>query len=254
MPLTFDHILRRLQALSDPESLAGMARFGIVCGRAYGVRIPELRRIAKEAGRDHPLALRLWEEECRETRILAGMIAEPAKVTEQLMESWTGGFDNWETCDQVCMNLFEKTPFAREKALDWAGREEEFVKRAGFVLMARLAVSDKQAPDGHFEAFFPLIRREAGDGRNYVKKAVNWALRQIGKRNRHLHGRAVAVAEEIAAMESRSARWIAADALRELTDEAVLGRIRSKGSLGYDPAARRMGRGSGPSASATDPP
>lgn len=223
--MRYDGIIRRLEALSDPESLAGMARFGIVCGRAYGVRIPELRRIAKEAGRDHPLALRLWEDECRETRILAGMIAEPAKVTESLMESWAAAFDNWETCDQVCMNLFEKTPFAWGKAIAWAGREEEFVKRAGFVLMARLAVSDKKASDGRFEAFFPLIRREANDGRNYVKKAVNWALRQIGKRNRRLHRRALAVAEEIGAMESKSARWIAADALRELTDEAVIGRI-----------------------------
>jgi 3-methyladenine DNA glycosylase AlkD len=226
MTTSYRQIISRLEALSDPASLAGMARFGIVCDRAYGVRIPELRRIAKEAGRNHPLALRLWREECRETRILAGMLAEPAKVTEGLMEEWVAGFDNWETCDQVCMNLFEKTPFAWGKALAWPGRQEELVKRAGFVLMARLAVSDKQAPDGHFEAFFPLICREAGDGRNYVKKGVNWALRQIGKRNRNLHRRAVAIAEEIAAMESRSARWIAADALRELTDQAVLGRIR----------------------------
>jgi 3-methyladenine DNA glycosylase AlkD len=158
------------------------------------------------------------------------MIAAPSELDDRLMEEWVLDFDSWEVCDQVCMNLFEKIPLAFTKAEEWCQREEEFVKRAGFVLMARLAVSDKAAGDEAFERFFPLIRRGAGDERNMVKKAVNWALRQIGKRNESLNRQAVDEAETIGMLDSRSARWVAADALRELRSEAAQARLRKKGS------------------------
>lgn len=220
-----EEIIKRLEALADPGSIEGMARFGITPDYAYGVKIPYLREIAKEAGRDRALAAELWKRDTRETRLLASMIDEPAKVTPAQMDTWAKEFSYWEIVDGCCMNLFEKTPFAVEKAMEWSGRKDEFVKRAGFVLMARLAVSHKKAGDDLFLKFLPMIKREADDERNGVKKAVNWALRQIGKRNAALNRAAIGVAKEIKKMESRSARWIASDALRELESEAVQKRI-----------------------------
>jgi len=169
---------------------------------------------------------RLWATGIRETQILASMIDDPKMITEAQMEEWVQDFHYWEICDQCCMNLFEKTGFAYQKAVEWSSDDGEFVKRAGFVLMARLAVSDKKADDGQFEGFLPIIKREASDDRNNVKKGVNWALRQIGKRNRSLNREAIAAAEEIRKTDSRSAGWIASDALRELTSEAVQKRLR----------------------------
>lgn len=224
----YDEVLERLKALSDPEAVAGMARFGISPKKTYGVAVPDLRRIAKEIGVDHDLAQRLWLSDIRETRILASMIDDPKRVTEEQMERWVRDFDYWEICDQCCMNLFEKTENAHRKCVEWSRREEEFVKRAGFVLMARLAVSDKKAEDERFEAFLPIIKREAADDRNSVKKAVNWALRQIGKRNINLNRKAIETAEEIRMMESRSAKWIASDAIRELTSKAIQRRLLDK--------------------------
>ena len=151
---------------------------------------------------------------------------EDLHATEEQMERWANDFDSWDVCDQCCMNLFKKTKFAYQKAVEWSSNDKEFVKRAAFVLMARLAVSHKQATDGQFEPFFPIIKREAGDNRNFVRKAVNWALRQIGKRNLNLNRRAIQTAEDIQRMDSRSARWIASDALRELTSQAVQQRLR----------------------------
>lgn len=197
-----------------------MARFGINPDRALGVRIPDLRTLAREIGTDHSLALRLWRTGVHEARILAGMIDDPARVTERQMESWARSFDSWDICDQVCMNLFDKTPLAWSKAAEWAGRDEEFVKRAGFALMACLAVHDKGAGDGAFRRFLPSIEREAGDDRNFVKKAVNWALRQIGKRNGRLRRDALRAARRLAENESRAARWVGRDALRELGGRA----------------------------------
>lgn len=176
-----DDILKRLKSLSDPRAVEGMAKYGITPERTYGVSIPNLRKIAKETGKDHELAKKLWESNIRETRILACMTDDPEMVSEEQMENWVKDFDYWEICDQCCMNLFEKTKFAYQKSIEWSSRDEEFVKRAGFVLMARLAFSDKKADDERFEKFFPIIKREATDNRNFVKKAVNWALRQIGK-------------------------------------------------------------------------
>ena len=190
-------MLARLESMSDPKAVEGMARFGINPETALGVSIPALRKIAKEAGKDHSLALDLWASGIHEARILAGMVDDPAEVTEEQMDDWAAGFDSWDVCDQVCMNLFWLTPFARDKCFEWSGRDEEFVKRAGFALMARIAWSDKKATDAEIEQFLPVIRREATDERNYVKKAVNWALRQIGKRNQALNRSAIETARAL---------------------------------------------------------
>ena len=219
-------VLERLEALARPGGREGMARFGINPHRALGVRIPDLRRLAREIGTDHSLALSLWRTNVHDARIIASMVDDPAKVTERQMEAWAGDFDSWDLCDQCCGNLFDRTPFAHGKALEWSGRDEEFVKRAGFALMAWAAVHDRTADDRVFLEFLPIVEREADDDRNFVRKAVNWSLRQIGKRNRRLHRAAVAVARRLTKRrESRSARWIGADALRELESEAVLSRL-----------------------------
>ncbi len=217
----YKDILQKLKSLSNPEAVAGMARFGINPNNTYGVSIPALRKIARETGKDHALGQKLWQSGIHEARILAGMIDEPEKVTEEQMESWAADFDSWDVCDQVCSNLFDKTEFAYRKAHEWSDRKEEFVKRAGFVLMATLAVHDKSAGDEKFLEFLPVIKREATDGRNFVKKAVNWALRQIGKRNLNLNNAAIETAKNIQEIDSKAARWIASDTLRELTGEKV---------------------------------
>lgn len=221
-------IIVELKFLSNPSALEGMASFGITPGKAYGVAIPELRRIAKNIGKDHGLAASLWAHGYRETQILASMVDDVRYVTEEQMEQWVSEFDYWEICDQCCMNLFEDMPCAYEKATQWSHREEEFVKRAGFVLMARLAVSDKKAADELFISFFPMIKEGALDKRNFVKKAVNWALRQIGKRNLSLNAKAIKLAEELQQTDNISARWVAADAILELTGEKVQQKLLSK--------------------------
>jgi len=224
--MQYKEILKRLKSLSDPKAVEGMARFGINPKNTYGVSIPNLRMISKEIGRDHSLAQQLWSSGIHEARILAGMIDDPGMVTEEQMESWVKDFDSWDVCDQCCSNLFDKTEFAYQKAFEWSERNEEFVKRAGFVLMATLAVHDKKATDEELLKFLPLIKRESTDDRNFVKKAVNWALRQIGKRNVSLNKAAIKTAKKIQGIDSKSARWIASDALRELTSEAVQKRLR----------------------------
>jgi len=223
--MKYEALLEQMKSLSDPEAVEGMARYGINPEKAYGISIPNLRRIAKETGKDHSLAQKLWSSGIHEARILASMIDDPQQATQEQMESWVRDFNSWDLCDQCCSNLFEKTDFAIKKAVEWSSREEEFVKRAGFVLMARLAVSDKKAEDSLFEGFFPLIKREAVDMRNFVKKAVNWALRQIGKRNPRLNAKAIEVAKGIQKIDSKSAKWIASDAIRELTSAAVQKRL-----------------------------
>jgi 3-methyladenine DNA glycosylase AlkD len=221
-------IVAELESLTDPKNVAGMARYGIRVENALGISAPRLRAMAKRIGRDHALARELWASGIHEARILAGLVDDPAMVTATQLERWVKDFDSWDVCDGVCGNLFDKTPFAREKAVAWSARPEEFVKRAGFVLMAALAVHDKKAVDGLFRTFLPLIEREAVDERNFVKKAVNWALRQIGKRNRALNRSAIAAAKRIRKIDSRSARWIAADALRELESDAVRERLGAR--------------------------
>jgi len=221
-------IIKKLEALSDPKAIEGMAKYGITPEKTYGVSIPNLRKIAKEIGKNHELAQKLWKMSIRETRILATMIDDPELVTEEQMERWVKDFNYWEICDQCCQNLFARTKFAYKKAIEWSSRNEEFVKRAGFVIMARLAVSDKKASDEMFENFLPIIKRESTDDRNFVKKAVSWALRQIGKRNLNLNKKAIETAKEIQKIDSRSAKWIASDAIRELTSEAVQKRLQKK--------------------------
>jgi len=218
-------ILNKLKSLSNPESVKGMARFGIKPENAYGVSIPDLRRLAKQIGKNHTLAGKLWSSGIHEARILAGMVDDPEQVTESQMERWVKDFDSWDVCDQCCSNLFDKTVFAYPKAIEWSEHRLEFVKRAGFVLMAVLAVHDKAADDDQFKQFFPIIKREARDERNFVKKAVNWALRQIGKRNRALNQAAINIGQEIKTIDSKAARWIAGDALRELTSEKIQKRL-----------------------------
>ena len=219
--MDYEKILKQLKSLSNPEAVAGMARFGINTKNTYGVSIPDLRKMAKGIGKNHILAQKLWDSGIHEARILAGMIDLPERVTEKQMEHWVKDFDSWDVCDQVCSNLFDKTKFAYPKAIKWSKRNEEFIKRAGFVLMAALAVHDKEASDKEFLKFLPIIKREATDERNFVKKAVNWALRQIGKRNPSLNKMAIQTAKELQRTDSKSARWIASDAIRELTSEAV---------------------------------
>lgn len=209
-------IIDLLKEKADAKYHTGMQRFGIANEKALGVKIPEVRKLAKLIKKDHNLAQKLWDTDIHEARILASMIDDPKQVTPQQIDSWTKDFSSWDVCDQVCGNLFDRTPYAIEKALEFSKHEEEFVKRAGFVLMAELAVHDKKAPDEVFTQFFPIIEREAWDGRNFVKKAVNWALRQIGKRNATLRPLAIACAERVLSQESKAAKWIAGDALREL--------------------------------------
>lgn len=208
--------------MANPKDVAGMARFGIKPANPLGgISTPYLRKLAKTIGKNHALAYQLWDSTVHEARTLATMIENPTQVTEEQMERWVRDFDSWDICDQCCSNLFDKTQLAYQKALEWTKRPEEYVKRAGFVLMAVLAVHDKAADDDLFLEFLPIIKREADDDRNYVKKAVNWALRQIGKRSINLNASAVETAKALQQSESRSARWVASDALRELTSESV---------------------------------
>jgi 3-methyladenine DNA glycosylase AlkD len=221
-------VLKKLESMGDPKNVEGMARFGIFSAKVYGVPKPELRTLAKEIGKNHKLALKLWDSGVLDARDLASMIDDPTQVTEKQMESWVADFDNWDVCDQTTGNLFDRTPFAYKKCREWSGRREEFVKRAAFSMIAWLAVHDKKADNKRFEQFFPIIKRESTDERNFVRKAVNWALRNIGKRNITLNKRAIEVAEEIEKLDSKSARWIAKDALRELKGEKIQKRFKKK--------------------------
>src|SRR5207245_11517064 len=216
-----EQIIHEMDTRGDPKAVAGMARFGIETSKAFGVSIPQLRDLAGKIGKNHHLAEQLWGTGIHEARILAGMIDDPERVTEDQMEKWVADFDSWDIVDGSCGNLFDKTELAVRKAHEWSKRKEEYVKRAGFVLMAELAVHDKKASNKTFLDFLPVIVREASDERNFVKKAVNWAVRQIGKRNSALNAAAIRTCHEIAKSESRSAKWIAADDLREITSAPI---------------------------------
>ncbi len=205
-----------------------MAQFGIRAVKVFGVSKPKLDVLARKIGKHHGLALELWLTGIHDAKILAGMIDEPAKVTAGQMESWAREFDNWDICDGTCCHLFVFARPVWAKAIAWTHRREEFQKRAGFALAAYLAYRDKAADDGKFLRFLNIIEREAEDERNFVRKSVNWALRNIGKRNRKLNRAAIEAAERLRKIESRAARWIAADALRELRGEAVQGRLRRR--------------------------
>ena len=224
--MTYFEILKKLKSLVSKKAIEGMARFGIrpktkVCG----VSMTDLRALAKNIEKNHALALRLWNSGVHEAQILASIVDKIEKVTEKQMDQWIKLFDSWDVCDEVCMNLFWRTPMAFRKAIEWSKREREFEKRAGFALMAVLAVKDKNASDAKFKKFFPLIKKESTDERNFVKKSVNWALRQIGKRNAALNKSAIKTAKEILKIDSKSARWIASDAIKELESAAVRKRL-----------------------------
>lgn len=221
-------MLAWLERNGTQRNVDGMARFGIRSPKVFGVSMATMRPLIKKLGRDHALAQALWATGWHEARILASFVDEPARVTPAQMDRWTRAFDNWAVCDSVCLHLFVRVPGAWTKAREWSRRDEEFVKRAGFALMASLAVHDKAAADAAFVRLLPVIERAAGDERNFVKKAVNWALRQIGKRNIALNRAAVAVATRLIKRKERSARWVGTDALRELTSRAVQQRLRAR--------------------------
>ena len=212
--------------MRNEKNIAGMARFGICSDGTLGVSMPELRKMGKQIGKNHALALELWDTGIHEAKILASIIDDNKLVTAAQMDKWVRDFDSWDVCDQVCMNLFRYTPFAHKKTIEWAGTQKEFVKRAGYAMMASLASGDKKAMDADFIKFFPLIKKAAADERNFVRKAVNWALRGIGKRNRALNKEAIKLSEEIMKMKEKSAKWIAGDALRELKSPAVQKRLK----------------------------
>jgi 3-methyladenine DNA glycosylase AlkD len=220
--------LRELRSLGEQRNIDGMARYGIRAKVAYGVAKPKMDELARRIGRDHKLALELWDTGVHDARILAGMIDVAEQVTSKQMDRWVCDFDNWDVCDGTCCHLFVLAEPAWKKAIEWSGRDEEFIKRAGFALMAYLAYRDKTAADRKFSQLMPMIAREAHDERNFVRKAVNWALRNIGKRNVRLNRVAIREAEKIRKQNSRTARWIAADALRELRSGAVQTRLRRK--------------------------
>jgi len=219
-------VLDKLQSKARPEQLKGMARYGITVEQRLGVSVPDMRKLAKEIGEDHKLALDLWRTGIAEARIVASMVGDPDKLTEEQMEDWVKGINSWDVCDQVCMNLFEKNQLAWKKIVDWSEREEEFAKRTAFSLIACLAWHDKKASDEKFIELLPIIMRGATDERNFVKKAVNWALRNIGKRNLDLNEAAINTAKEIKRLDLKAARWVASDAIRELESDAIQSRLR----------------------------
>ncbi|MBI5778474.1 MAG: DNA alkylation repair protein [Planctomycetes bacterium] len=224
--MEYFEIINKLKSLANPKNVASMARFGINPHKTLGVFMPRLRALAKQTGKNHSLARQLWASGIHEARILAGLVDESEKVTEKQMDKWARDFDSWDVCDGSCMNLFDRLEIAPKKAVAWSERKEEFVKRAGFALMACLAWHRKDAKDKEFTKFLPIIKQELSDNRNFVRKAVSWALRQIGKRSLYLNKQAVATAKEIQKTDSGAARWIASDAIRELTSQAVQKRLR----------------------------
>jgi 3-methyladenine DNA glycosylase AlkD len=225
---SIEEVLRQLESKSKRDQLEGMARYGMNIEHRLAVSIPELRLIAKKTGKNHELALGLWKTGIADAKILAAMIDNPTLLSDEQMEDWVKDIDSWDVGDQVCMNLFEKSPLAWRKVEEWSKRDEEFVKRTAFGLLACLAWHDKKANDDQFLQLFHVFERGAIDERNSVKKAVSWALRNIGKRNLHLNKAAVNEADRLRLLDSKSARWIASDVIRELESEAVHQRLKKK--------------------------
>ena len=226
--MRYEEVLKQLKSMKNPKSVEGMARYGINPKNNLGISIYKLRPLAKEIGKNHELSLKLWNSGVHDARLLAVFIEDPKQVTEEQMDLWAKDFDSWDICDQACTSLFDLTPYAWKKVFEWAERDEEFVKRASFSIIAGLAVHDKNANDEKFEQLIPILIKHANDERNYVKKAVNWALRNIGKRNKTLNKKMVEVCLSIKKIDSKSAKWIASDAIRELTSEKVRQRLDRK--------------------------
>lgn len=227
---TVDDVLKEMKKVSSAKAIAKQQHFGISTERSFGLTTPQSKAIAKKIGANHGLALQLWKTNVHEARHIAALIAEPSRTTEKLMEAWLKDFDSWDTVDGTCSYLFRKIPCAYEKAMEWTSREKEFEKRAGFTMIAQLAVHDKKAADQQMEQFFEPILRESSDERNFVRKAVNWALRQIGKRNERLCKKAIAIAKQMQKKNDPASKWIAADALRELESYMKAGRIKNVGT------------------------
>ncbi len=223
--MDFETVMKKLNDMARPENVEGMKRFGIVHKKNLGITVTNIRKFAKKIGTDHRLAVKLWDTGIRDARMLAACIEDPNKVSEKQVEIWLKDIKCWDLCDHCCGHFFDKTPFAYNKAIEWSKRNEEFEKRAGFSLVAWLAVHDKEKDDKWFENFLKIIKKESNDERNYVKKAVNWALRQIGKRNKFMHKKAIKTSEELSKKDNKTARWIGKDALRELKSEKVKMRI-----------------------------
>jgi 3-methyladenine DNA glycosylase AlkD len=224
---TFEQVMETLHSLAKPENLEGMARFGIAGDKRLGISMPELRKLGRSIGKDHEMALRLWATGIQDAMILAALVDDPMKVTEEQADSWVTDIHSWDVCDQLCLNLFDRIGFTDKKIWEWSEREEEFVRRAAFAMIACIAWHDKKAPDKEMIKYFPVIKKGAADDRNYVKKAVSWALRHIGKRNLSLNREAIELARQIKEMDSKAARWIASDVIRELESEAVKKRLGS---------------------------
>ena len=222
-----DAVLAELRALGSEEGRAGMARFGINIEKAFGVSMAAARPLARKYKKQHDLALGLWASGIHEARILAALIDDPKQVTKKQMDAWAAEFDSWDLCDQACMKLFAKTPHVAEQVAKWAKDKREFVRRAAFATIAGYAVHAKNAENGEFLPFLKLIEVHATDPRNFVKKAVNWALRQIGKRSKALHAPALALAEKLAASDDKTARWIGKDAVKELSDPRQIARLKA---------------------------
>ncbi len=216
-----NEVLTWLERRGTRRTVKEMARYGIEAERAFGVPMGTLLSLRKRLGKDHALSTALWESGWYEARLLAALVGDPERVTRRQMNAWAAGFENWGDCDTVCFKLFDRTPFAWEKARQWSASPREFVKRAGFVLMACLALHDKAAPDKRFLALLPLIEKGARDERNFVKKGVSWALRGIGRRSLMLNAAATAVAKRLALSEEVAPRWVGKDTLRELTSPKV---------------------------------
>ncbi len=227
--MTYEQVVEELRSMADPSNLEGQARFGIDISTSLGISMTQLRPVARRIGKDHELALRLWDSGIREARILATLVDDPRHVTPEQMEEWAQQFRSWEVVDAACCNLFDRTPYRFTKAVEWADREEELVKRAGFSLMAGIAVHDRQAANHELINLLQIIQRESCDSRNFVRKAVNWALRQIGKRNLELNRAAIETGERIAGMECKGAHWVASDALKELQSPQVQRRLALRG-------------------------
>ena len=228
---TVEEVLFAIKKASTPEGIKKKAYFGITEVGNFGLTAPQIKAIARDIGKDHSLALELWETSVHEARHIAVLIADKKMVTEKLMNKWVKDFNSWDIVDDCCGKLFCKTPFSYEKAVEWSGRKNEFEKRAGFALMATLAVHDKNAKDIEFEKFFPFLFRESHDERNFVRKAINWAIRQIGKRNQRLCKKAIKLSEDLLKKEDKSSRWIASDALRELRKYLNEGKIKNNGNF-----------------------
>lgn len=228
---TVKEVLDAIKKASTPEGIKKKAYFGITEVGNFGLTSPQIKNIARDIGKNHSLALELWETSVHEARHIAVLIADKKMVTEKLMNKWVKDFNSWDIVDDCCGKLFCKTPFAYEKAVEWSERKNEFEKRAGFALMATLAVHDKNAKDIEFEKFFPFLLRESHDERNFVRKAINWAIRQIGKRNKRLCKKAIKLSEVILKKDDKPSHWIATDALRELNKYLNEGKIKNDGNF-----------------------